>query len=208
MAHSYHHAASSARIWGGTPADYQAVHDYIDGSKLILADFRHRALRHHAEGCWAAQAVFGVMIINSARPSGAGAADRGTAHRRGPRPHPVLRGLGTSHPARAVDGTSGPDPDRRRITHRAGGADRGATCGHYGGDRIMTGPSHYPVLLIQPRLSAVGCCRAYALFDALPHGRGRPDADARQHHGAANQPGRQIPRPRGLRMRFLSPAAP
>ena len=66
MAHSYHHAVSSARIWGGTPADYQAVHDYIDGSKLILADFRHRALRHHAEGCWAAQAVFGVAIINSA----------------------------------------------------------------------------------------------------------------------------------------------
>ena len=32
----------------------------------------------------------------------------------------------------------------------------------------MTGPSHYPVLLIQPWLSAVGCCRAYALFDALP----------------------------------------
>ena len=27
MAHSYHHAVSSARKFGGIPADYQAVHD-------------------------------------------------------------------------------------------------------------------------------------------------------------------------------------
>ena len=66
MAHSYHHAVSSARQWGGTPADYQAVHDWLDGSKLILADFRHRALRHHAEGCFAAEALFGTVITNSA----------------------------------------------------------------------------------------------------------------------------------------------
>jgi len=67
MAHSYHHAVSSARKFGGAPADYQAVHDWLDGSKLIVADFRHRALRHHAEGCFAAEALFGVTIANSAR---------------------------------------------------------------------------------------------------------------------------------------------
>ena len=33
MAHSYHHAVSLARKFGGIPADYQAVHDWIDGSK-------------------------------------------------------------------------------------------------------------------------------------------------------------------------------
>ena len=33
---------------------------------MILADFRHRALRHHAEGCFAAEAVFGTTIVNSA----------------------------------------------------------------------------------------------------------------------------------------------
>jgi hypothetical protein len=32
---------------------------------MILADFRHRALRHHAEGCFAAEAVFGTTITNS-----------------------------------------------------------------------------------------------------------------------------------------------
>ncbi len=66
MAHSYHHAVSSARKWGGKPEDYQPIHDFMDGSKIILADFRHRALRHHSEGCFAAEALFGVTITNSA----------------------------------------------------------------------------------------------------------------------------------------------
>lgn len=65
MAHSYHHAVSSAHKFGGIPADYQAVHDWMDGSKQIVADFRHRALRHHAEGCFAAEALFGTTISNS-----------------------------------------------------------------------------------------------------------------------------------------------
>ena len=66
MAHSYHHAVSSARRFGGIPADYQSVHDWIDGSKQIIADFRHRALRHHAEGCFAAEALFGMTLTNTA----------------------------------------------------------------------------------------------------------------------------------------------
>jgi hypothetical protein len=66
MAHSYHHAVSSARKFGGVPADYQAIHDWLDRSKEIVADFRHRALRHHAEGCFAAEAIFGVTITTSA----------------------------------------------------------------------------------------------------------------------------------------------
>lgn len=66
MAHSYHHAVSSARKFGGIPGDYVAVHDWIDGSKQIIADFRHRALRHHAEGCFAAEALFGTTLTNSA----------------------------------------------------------------------------------------------------------------------------------------------
>ena len=38
----------------------------MDSSKLILADFRHRALLHHAEGCWHAERLFGVTMTNSA----------------------------------------------------------------------------------------------------------------------------------------------
>ena len=66
MAHSYHHAVSSARRFGGEAADYHALHDWLDASKMIIADSRHRALRHHAEGCFAAEAVFGHRITNSA----------------------------------------------------------------------------------------------------------------------------------------------
>ena len=50
MAHPYHHSLSSVKKWGGTIADYQPIHDWFDQSKSIAADFRHRALRHHAEG--------------------------------------------------------------------------------------------------------------------------------------------------------------
>jgi len=35
MAHSYHHAVSSARKWGGTPDDYIALHTWFDSSKEI-----------------------------------------------------------------------------------------------------------------------------------------------------------------------------
>ncbi|MCB8882937.1 hypothetical protein ACELLULO517_22005 [Acidisoma cellulosilytica] len=66
MAHAYYHAVSSAKRFGGKPADYQAIHNWLDGSKLIIADFRHRALRHHSEGCFAAEALFGTTITNEA----------------------------------------------------------------------------------------------------------------------------------------------
>lgn len=39
-----------------------AVH-IMDGSKELTADFRHRALRHHAEGIFAAERHFGVTIV-------------------------------------------------------------------------------------------------------------------------------------------------
>ncbi len=54
MAHPYHHALSSVKKWGGTVDDFIAVHTWFDQSKEITADFRHRALRHHAEGIFMA----------------------------------------------------------------------------------------------------------------------------------------------------------
>lgn len=65
MANPYHHSVSSARKWGGKPEDYQAIHDWFDESKMMFADFRHRALRHHAEGCFMAERIFGHAIQNS-----------------------------------------------------------------------------------------------------------------------------------------------
>jgi hypothetical protein len=68
MAHPYHHALSSQKNWGGAPDDYIAAHDWFDASKMILADFRHRALRHHAEGIFMAETIFGqTLTLSSGR---------------------------------------------------------------------------------------------------------------------------------------------
>lgn len=65
MAHPYHHALSSAKKYGGVPDDYQHLHDWFDESKAFLPDFRHRALRHHAEGIFLCESIFGVTLTNS-----------------------------------------------------------------------------------------------------------------------------------------------
>ncbi len=65
MTHPLHHAESSARKFGGVAADYQAIHDWFDATKECFADFRHRALRHHAQGIFEAERVFGTNITNS-----------------------------------------------------------------------------------------------------------------------------------------------
>ena len=65
MAHPYHHALSSVKKWGGTVDDFIAVHTWFDQSKEISADFRHRALRHHAEGIFMAETIFGSTLTLS-----------------------------------------------------------------------------------------------------------------------------------------------
>ena len=65
MAHCYYHARSSVARWGGVVDDYQPLHDWFDQSKSITADFRHRALRHHAEGIFALEGKFGTTITNT-----------------------------------------------------------------------------------------------------------------------------------------------
>ena len=65
MAHPYHHALSSQKKWGGRVEDYLAIHAWFDASKEIIADFRHRALRHHAEGIFMSETIFGVTITLS-----------------------------------------------------------------------------------------------------------------------------------------------
>jgi hypothetical protein len=65
MAHPYHHALSSVQHWGGAVQDYLAIHSWFDESKLIIADYRHRALRHHAEGIFMAEKLFGTTLTLS-----------------------------------------------------------------------------------------------------------------------------------------------
>ena len=65
MAHPLKHAESSARKFGGKAEDYLPIHNWFDESKAFIADFRHRALRHHAEGIFLCERIFGVAITNS-----------------------------------------------------------------------------------------------------------------------------------------------
>lgn len=64
--HPNHHALTSASVFGGEPSDYQAIHDWFDATKETFADARHRALRHHSQGIFEAERVFGHEITNSA----------------------------------------------------------------------------------------------------------------------------------------------
>ena len=65
MAHPLKHAESSAKKFGGKAEDYFPTHNWFDELKAFLADFRHRALRHHSEGIFLAEKLFGVAIVNS-----------------------------------------------------------------------------------------------------------------------------------------------
>jgi hypothetical protein len=63
--HPWHHAERSARLFGGVPDDYLAIHNWFDESKAHLPDVRHRALRHHSEGIFLCEKLFGTTIKNS-----------------------------------------------------------------------------------------------------------------------------------------------
>ena len=65
MAHPWKHAQSSAKRFGGKAEDYLPIHNWFDESKAFLADFRHRALRHHTEGIFLCEQIFGISITNS-----------------------------------------------------------------------------------------------------------------------------------------------
>lgn len=65
MTHPIYHAATSVKKWGGRVEDYVPLHDWMDATKETFADFRHRALRHHSQGIFEAERVFGHSITNS-----------------------------------------------------------------------------------------------------------------------------------------------
>jgi hypothetical protein len=65
MAHPYHHAVSSAKKFGGIPEEFVRFHEFLDRSKSHMADFRHRALRHHSEGIFLLEEFFGTTTLLS-----------------------------------------------------------------------------------------------------------------------------------------------
>jgi len=65
MAHPYQHAKSSAKKWGGLPEDYLEIHEWFDATKGWVCHSKHRMFRHHSEGIFECEKVFGHSIINS-----------------------------------------------------------------------------------------------------------------------------------------------
>jgi hypothetical protein len=59
---SWNHAQSAARKWGGTPEHYIDIEEFIDSSKKIIGDVRHRSVYHHTEGVWLCQRIFGRVL--------------------------------------------------------------------------------------------------------------------------------------------------
>lgn len=59
---SWNHAQSAARKWGGAPEDYLPIHEFIDSSKQVIGDVRHRSLYHHTMGVYLCQKIFGDTL--------------------------------------------------------------------------------------------------------------------------------------------------
>lgn len=59
---SWYHALSSARKWGGEPELYLPIHEFIDSSKQVIGDVRHRSLYHHTLGVYLCQKIFGSTV--------------------------------------------------------------------------------------------------------------------------------------------------
>jgi hypothetical protein len=60
MGHSYHHALSSVRRFGGQVEDYLELHSWFDRSKATSVSPLHRMVLHHTEGVRLAVRHFGV----------------------------------------------------------------------------------------------------------------------------------------------------
>ena len=65
MAHPYEHAKSSVRKWGGTPEDYLNIHNWFDATKAWTGHSNHRMFRHHSEGIFECEKIFGESFVNS-----------------------------------------------------------------------------------------------------------------------------------------------
>lgn len=65
MAKPYIHAQSAAKRWGGVPEDYLEIEDFMDSSKSVFPDNRHRVLTHNSWFIFVVERVFGTNIHNS-----------------------------------------------------------------------------------------------------------------------------------------------
>ena len=65
MSHPMEHAKSSARKWGGEPYEYLRYHEWFDETKAWIGHSKHRMFRHHSEGIFQLEQIFGISFVNS-----------------------------------------------------------------------------------------------------------------------------------------------
>jgi len=65
MAHPNEHSKSSVKKWGGEPEDYRHIHEWFDATKAWIAHSKHRMFRHHSEGIFECEKIFGISFVNS-----------------------------------------------------------------------------------------------------------------------------------------------
>jgi hypothetical protein len=59
---SWYHAVSASHKWGGAPEDYLPIEEFIDSSKQVIGDARHRSLYHHTLGVFLCEKIFGKTL--------------------------------------------------------------------------------------------------------------------------------------------------
>jgi hypothetical protein len=59
------HARLSAKKYGGSVEDFLPIHDFLDSSKAVLPDIRHRAIFHNSLGPFVAERIFGTTVKNA-----------------------------------------------------------------------------------------------------------------------------------------------
>jgi hypothetical protein len=65
MAHPLQHAKSSVNKFGGNPEDYIHLHNWLDETKAWFGHSFHRIFRHHSEGIFEMEKIFGPEFKNS-----------------------------------------------------------------------------------------------------------------------------------------------
>ena len=65
MAHPIIHAKSNVKKFGGKWEDYIHLHEWMDSTKSWVCRSIHRMFRHHAEGIFDGEKIFGSHFTNS-----------------------------------------------------------------------------------------------------------------------------------------------
>ena len=63
--HPIIHAQSAARKFGGKWEDYIDIENWFDFTKSYIGHSKHRLFRHHSEGIFEMEKIFGPTLINS-----------------------------------------------------------------------------------------------------------------------------------------------